>query len=163
MLNKSSAKKKIDLVFIHEICELLIDSKNIRESVAQVIKILSEYFGFLKCVLTIVNKHNGRIFIEEAYGLTPDEMKRGVYKIGEGITGKVVKTGAMILLKNIADEPQFLDKTRSRSDTDKEKTAFLCMPIKHNLEVIGTLSVDLDNNNENIHNEYANNFATSQY
>ena len=64
--------------------------------------------------LTILNRNKGEIAIEEAYGLRPEEQAKGRYRLGEGVTGKVIDTGQPIVVPNIANEPMFLDKTGAR-------------------------------------------------
>jgi Nif-specific regulatory protein len=79
------------------------------------------------------------LHIEASRGLRPEEQKRGQYLLGEGVTGRVAETGEPIIVPDIAGDPRFLNRTQSRTD---EKTAFLCVPIVHLREVIGTLSID---------------------
>jgi Nif-specific regulatory protein len=71
--------------------------------------------------------------------LTKEERERGQYKAGEGVTGMVAKTGKPALVADISKDPNFLNRTGSRKDT---RTAFLCVPIVHRRQVIGTISID---------------------
>jgi len=68
--------------------------------------------------------------------------ERGRYRIGEGIVGKVVKTGRSVIVPNINDEPLFLNRTRSRKSETKEGLCFICIPIRAGSEIIGTISAD---------------------
>ena len=74
--------------------------------------------------------------------MTEEEIKRGRYRIGEGIIGQVAKHGSPIVVPNIGEEPFFLNRTRSREMIKKENIAFLCVPIKFKNEILGVLSVD---------------------
>ncbi|EKD37414.1 MAG: hypothetical protein ACD_75C01140G0001, partial [uncultured bacterium] len=67
---------------------------------------------------------------------------RGIYKLGEGITGRVVASGTPIVVPLISEEPLFLNRTRSRANQKKEALSFLCVPIKQGSSTIGALSVD---------------------
>ncbi|MDD3154662.1 MAG: sigma 54-interacting transcriptional regulator, partial [Victivallaceae bacterium] len=80
------------------------------------------------------------LFIEASHGLSHEEAVRGKYALGEGITGKVAAAGLPKVIADISAEPQFLNRTGSRSDW--RDTAFLCVPIIHRGDVIGTMSVD---------------------
>jgi Nif-specific regulatory protein len=75
-------------------------------------------------------------------GLSSLQKKKGTYKLGEGITGKVVQTGKAVIIPRISEEPLFLDKTGSRRDIDWKDISFICVPIKLGNEVVGTLSAD---------------------
>jgi len=78
--------------------------------------------------------------IEASRGLTEEEKQLGQYKLGEGITGRVAQTGRSALIPEISKDPRFLNLTQSRAD---KPTAFICVPIVHQKQVIGTMSIDL--------------------
>ncbi len=54
--------------------------------------------------------------IRYAYGLTRDERERGHFRRGEGITGRVLATGQLIIVQDIDREPTFLCRTVQRDD-----------------------------------------------
>jgi Nif-specific regulatory protein len=98
--------------------------------------------GIPRGTLTILNRNRGEIAIEEAYGLRPEERAKGKYRMGEGITGKVIDTGRPAIIPRISEEPLFLDKTGSRKHLNKSDIAFICVPIKIGNEVMGAISAD---------------------
>ncbi len=75
-------------------------------------------------------------------GLTAEARRRGRYKLGEGITGRVVENGEPAIVPRISQEPMFLNRTRSRGDLNKQDISFICVPIKIGPQTIGALSVD---------------------
>ena len=144
-MNSRAELKELTLLFDISIC--LNKSKNIKDVLHQILEMMAKYTGLDRGTITLLNKGTSEITIEEAYGLSSEEKARGKYKVGEGIIGKVVESGMSVYIPRISDEPQFLDKTLSRNSIDKEDVSFLCVPIKHEKEVIGTLSVDRVYNN----------------
>jgi len=92
--------------------------------------------------ITLLNHDTSEIHVEVAHGISPAEHTRGRYKLGEGITGRVIKSGRPMAVPHIDEEPLFLDKTRARSRIDKSKISFICVPVKDGQRVIGALSVD---------------------
>jgi Nif-specific regulatory protein len=64
------------------------------------------------------------------------------YKLGEGITGRVIQTGKDIAIAKISEEPLFLNRTASRKASKNKEVSFICVPIKKGSQVIGALSVD---------------------
>ena len=86
--------------------------------------------------------HTGELEIQAAHGMTEDEVGRGRYRVGEGITGKVAETGEPAVVPQIGKEPLFLNRTRSRNDLKKSDISFICVPIKTGSTTFGTLSVD---------------------
>ncbi len=131
-----------DLTCLYEITKRLASSTELRDCLEKSMRLLSEMKQMENGTVTIVNPLTGKLEIEVAYGLTAEGRKRGKYKIGEGITGRVVSTGEPIIVPHIAEEPLFLNRTRSRGDIRDQKRSFLCVPIKDGNQVIGALSVD---------------------
>ena len=78
--------------------------------------------------------------IRYAYGLTREEMARGRYGPGEGITGRVLATAQPIIVQDIDAEPQFLARSVARAQLPQEIVAFIALPIEVNREVIGVLA-----------------------
>ena len=136
-----------ELTLLFDISIALNKSKNIKDVLYQILEMMAKYIGMDRGTITLVKKGSSEINIEEAYGLSNAEKARGKYKVGEGIIGKVVKSGMSVYIPRISDEPQFMDKTKARKKVNIKDVSFLCVPIKHEKEVIGTLSVDRVFNN----------------
>ena len=131
-----------ELSLLFEISQVLDRSLDLRESVHPVLKAMADHMGMLRGSLTLLNRDTGEISIEAAYGLSPSQKERGRYRIGEGVTGKVVQTGQPAVVPRISQEPLFLDRTGARKGLKKGDISFICVPIKLGNEVIGALSID---------------------
>jgi Nif-specific regulatory protein len=132
--------KELSLLF--EISQALERSMDLRDVVGSVLEAMANNVGMLRGTITLLNRDTGEIFIEAAHGLSAKQRERGRYQLGEGITGRVVQTGRPAVVQRISDEPSFLDRTGSRSKLDKQDISFICVPIKLGSEVIGALSAD---------------------
>ena len=75
-----------------------------------------------------------------AYGLTQAEVKRGVYALNEGITGRVLATGQAMVVQDIDAEPQFLARAVARDQLPVDTVAFLALPIELNNRTVGVLA-----------------------
>ncbi|MFO7841625.1 MAG: GAF domain-containing protein, partial [Fidelibacterota bacterium] len=104
--------------------------------------LLAELAGLKRGSITLLDLETGETHIEVAHGISPREKTRGKYKLGEGVTGKVIETGRPMAIPNIEREPLFLDRTGARSNVDQSKISFICVPIASEGVVIGALSVD---------------------
>ncbi len=138
--NKSREVKEVSLLY--EISRDLSETLDLKTVLHPILKMMAEHMEMLRGTLTILNRKTEEIVIEEAYGLQPEEQAKGKYRLGEGVTGKVVETGQPAIVPRISDEPLFLDRTGSRKGLEKVDIAFICVPIKIGSEVIGALSVD---------------------
>ncbi len=126
--------------------QVIAEGGDFHKVMTHVIKVIVDRLpGTERVVLWIVNRRTATLFIESAWGISEEEQVRGVYRIGEGITGKVAETGEAVLVPRIADEPEFLDRTGARKDKDTSNLSFVCVPVKLGREVLGTLSVDRQN------------------
>lgn len=136
-------RRKIqELSLLYDISQTLDRSLDLDQIIQPVLEALSEKLGLLRSTVTLFNRQSEKIQIEAAHGLTTLEKERGEYYLGEGIIGKVIETGEPVLVPNITDNPDFLDRTRTKKKHTRGKLAFICVPIKIENLTIGALSGD---------------------
>tara|TARA_B100000315_G_scaffold257803_1_gene307921 strand:+ start:10086 stop:11624 length:1539 start_codon:yes stop_codon:yes gene_type:complete len=135
-------QKILELTALYEISKAFASSLDLKVASNKVMDILSSVLGMRRGTLTLLHRETGELVIEVAHGLTSEEKKRGHYRVGEGITGKVMATGEPMVVPDIGQEPLFLNRTGARGDIEHENIAFLCMPVKVYGDTIGVLSVD---------------------
>lgn len=131
-----------ELRLLYDINTILSESFEVGDVLSAVLDKLARHLAILRGTVTILNRTNGEIAIEEAWGMDHSEVERGRYLPGEGITGKVIDTGNPIAIPRIADEPRFLDRTGARRNSDTRDISFICVPIKIGSEVIGAIGID---------------------
>jgi len=131
-----------ELSLLFEISQTLDRSMDLRDVGGPVLKSMAKHMGMLRGTLTLLNRQTGEISIEAAYGLSAKQRERGRYRVGEGVTGRVVETGKPAVVPRISEEALFLDRTGARKRMSKKDISFLCVPIKLGNEVIGALSAD---------------------
>ncbi|MFA6548310.1 MAG: sigma 54-interacting transcriptional regulator [Candidatus Margulisiibacteriota bacterium] len=127
---------------LSEISGALASALDLERALQSILKVFSDTLEMQRGTVTLVDPRTGELHIEVAHGLSREEKARGRYKIGEGITGKVVETGEPMVVKDMGAEPLFLNRTQARQDLKGRKFAFLCVPIKVGNKVVGALSVD---------------------
>jgi Nif-specific regulatory protein len=130
-----------ELSTLYEVSSALASSLDLDDWLHRVLICLADQMGMTRGTVSLVSPYAEEVQIEVSYGLSPEEVRRGRYKLGEGITGRVVASGEPVAVPNIGKEPLFLNRTMSR-DLDKSEIAFLCVPIRAGSEVLGALSVD---------------------
>jgi len=130
------------LRILYDVSEILSNTLDLREVAEPVLESLADEMGMSRGTLTLLNRRTAEVLIEAAHGLSQEELRRGRYRLGEGITGRVVETGRPMVVRSLSEEPLFLDKTRARRRINKGDVSFICVPIKVGNEVLGALSVD---------------------
>ena len=130
-----------ELTTLYEVSKAINSSTDLEVVMKKIMDALHEQMGMERGTLTLLDDQTGELSIEIAQGLEKDQIGRGRYRIGEGITGKVVEAGEPIVVPNVGNEPLFLNRTGAR-DINRRNISFICVPIKLNKKTIGALSVD---------------------
>jgi Nif-specific regulatory protein len=135
-------RKLKELTVLYEISQAIGSTVNCQEVFSDILLIFHSHLGMNRGTITLLNSATGELEIQAAHGMTKEEIGRGRYVLGEGITGKVAETGEPAVIPQIGKEPLFLNRTRSRDPLKKTDISFICVPIKTVERVYGTLSVD---------------------
>ncbi len=128
-----------ELELLYQISCLLDESLDLREVVNPVLEALARYMDMKYGTLSLLNRKTGEIAIEAAHGLSPQQARRGRYRLGEGVTGRVVLSGEAAIIPRTSESKEFLDRTGRGKGAE---TSFVCVPITVGKEVVGALSVD---------------------
>ncbi len=121
--------------------KVVAQKESLTETLSILLRIMKEDMGVLKGMVCLFNSKTGKIFIHDSIGLSEEEEIRGIYSIGEGITGKVVETGESIIVPKISEHPDFLDRTKSHAHNGND-ISFVCIPISHGKKVMGALCIE---------------------
>ncbi len=143
IMNANRIRPKPDqIACLYEISNAIHATLDLKKSLYRVLHLLAEHLGMNRGSISLLNPETSEIHIEVAHGMSSTAKSKGHYKLGEGITGRVIETGRPIAVPKIGDEPLFLDRTGARKGIDKSGISFICVPIKDGRTVVGALSVD---------------------
>src|SRR6185436_11945256 len=132
-----------ELSILTEIGRILSSTLELREAFGQIMQIISDKLDMHRGALVLLDESTGRLRTEAAVGLTQEEIERGKYALGEGITGNVVATGRTRVVADVRSEPDFLNRTgRLNPATSGTPVSFICVPIRIEGRTAGALSVD---------------------
>ena len=135
------SREQLDLNILNAISRKIGSTLELADIFDTTMAILAERLGTKRGTLVLVEGSEMRIVA--AHGLTPDEISRGRYALGEGITGRVVDSGMPIVVADIRSDPLFLNRTGARH-SEAGPISFVCVPLKYGNTTIGALSVDKD-------------------
>ncbi len=145
-LKSLEQKTRIQSTLI-EISKVVTSSLDINEVFASIMNLLEKSLRLEKGAIVLYNPEEARLKIVAAAGLSPDEMERGIYNVGEGITGKVFESGKPIIVKSVAEDPNFLNRVGylSHFKADPRDISLILAPINFEQSRIGVVSVFLAN------------------
>jgi Nif-specific regulatory protein len=131
---RRKAEQDETLLMISQVLGSVLDFPELFRRVGE---IFSQRCQMRRSFLVLLNPETDELAIELAHGMTPEEMAKGRYRIGEGITGRVVKTGKAIGVKDVSAEPKFLGRTGMPGSG--EKLSFIAAPITLEERVVGVV------------------------
>lgn len=115
---------------------------DINEVFSTVMHLLAENFDILRGMLVLFdNDTPDKLSVHAAFNLTPEEMSRGIYKVGEGIIGRVVASGEAIAISDIFKEKDFLNRMKIKRKADIP-TSFIAVPFRSEGEIEGVIAVE---------------------
>jgi len=129
-----------ELLVLRECARLIGRSADPEPAIYGTLRLLSQLLGLNRGRVALADKEDGMLTIRYAYGLTDEERSRGVYALGEGVTGQVYKTGQVALIQDIDNEPIYLTRAIKRDVLPDETVAYIAVPILQDETPIGVLA-----------------------
>ena len=139
-MSKSLIRENRILSALLEVSKVLNASFDLEKNFSRVMHVLGDFLEMERGSVFLLDHATKELKIVSAHGLTKEQIARGKYRIGEGIVGRVLERNSPMVIRNVGEEPLFLNKTGSR--VWKDGISFLCVPITFKGESIGVLSVD---------------------
>ena len=123
-----------------EVSQALSGTLNLKSSMQRVLQTLIRHHSVVRGMITLIRDGDLQVEAVEGY---EDRARTIRFKVGEGITGKVVESGKPIVVPRVSKEPTFLNIAPRRSEQPKAELTFICVPILQNRQAVGALAVDL--------------------
>jgi len=134
------SRLELELSTLERVSQILGSGLDLEELFGKVMHLVGERLGFGRAALVMRDPTTDGLRIAAAVGLSDDEIAKGKYEMGEGVTGKVVASGEPRVLADVANEPVFLNRTGGMAGSGKAKTSFICVPIKVRETTVGAIS-----------------------
>lgn len=153
----NGGKSSLELTTIYEVSKILTSTINLNQSLNSVVNILDKFLGMRYGTIVIQDKESKTLNTIVSLGVYKE--KHTKFKSGEGIIGKVFKSGSPIVISRIKDEPEKWKGFSFDKDTI-ESSSMLCVPIKSTSRMKGTLSVVFCKNENSLSINEALSFLT---
>ena len=131
-----------ELNTLYKVAEVICETYGQHQMLQAVLQTLQDSLGMYRGTVMLLSQDADELIVE-ATGYESEDKSAVKYKIGEGITGRVLQTGKPAIIPRIADEPNFRSRIHSRDEIIVDKFSFICVPIQVAHESVGTLSADM--------------------
>jgi len=126
---------------LYKVSQILAAGTRQQQALADVLDMLDKELGLNRGTITLLSPDGNEIRIEAVHNLSREQSQKITYRVGEGVTGKVMQTSKPMIVPKVSQEPLFLNRFE-RWNVTKQDLSFICVPISIGNEVIGTISVD---------------------
>ena len=109
-MNHESFRQE-ELKTLYGVARAINTSEDLESCFRRVLDLLKEGMGLERGMISVLRRDLDEVHVVVGHGLTPDAQFRGRYLLGEGVTGRVAKTGRPMAFFNLDKEPLFLDRT----------------------------------------------------
>jgi len=131
-----------ELLVIRESARLMGKSLEPGPVIREMLHLISEFLGLNRGRVVLKQPGGGGEFaIRYAYGLTAVEIGRGVYRLGDGVTGRVLQSGETAIVQDIDDDPHYLARAIDRDRLPSETVSFIALPLRSEGKILGLLGV----------------------
>jgi Nif-specific regulatory protein len=119
-----------------EVSQAVSNAMDLQAGLERVLELLERHHDAIRAAITLL-REGDELAIVASLGLDAANTR---YRIGEGITGRVVESGQPIVVPQVSREPAFLNRAADRSG---HEITFFCVPIAVDGRTIGALSIDI--------------------
>ncbi len=123
-----------------DVSQAISGTLDVKSSLHRVLEILAKNHGAMRGIVSLLHGDND-LRVEAADGV--GDASRVRYRMGEGITGRVVESGKPVVVPRVSREPAFLHRAARRPELSRQELSFVCVPILLNRRAVGALAIDL--------------------
>ncbi|SDD67748.1 sigma-54 interaction domain-containing protein [Paraburkholderia lycopersici] len=129
-----------EMLLLQQIMSLVGKSLSPDVVLRETLHLMSELLGLNRGRVVLLDETGDTCRIRYAYGLTPEEIERGKYKVGEGVTGHVLRHGQLVIVQDIDLDDLFLARAVPRDRLPPGPVSFIALPIRIEGRNIGVLA-----------------------
>jgi Nif-specific regulatory protein len=142
MLNRTRGDQRshVELITVYEICRILGASLDTERTFRAALNVLAAHLSLPRVMIVMQRPDDGRLAVHSSVGLSREQEQRGLWQHGEGVIGHVFASGMPVVVPDVAQAPEFLDRTGAFGALDDHMMAFVVVPLKTDKAVVGVLA-----------------------
>jgi len=133
-LSKALSEGREELTLFYTLGESIISITDFEKILREILVKAAEMVNASRATLMLWNEKEQLLEIKVSYAKKPTNIENLRFRLGEGIAGRVAKTGQPILENDLAHNPWFIKRKRQQKN-------ILCVPLKIKGKLIGVLNV----------------------
>ena len=140
-------RSHLELSTIYEVCRILGDSLDIQRTFRAALNTLAAQLGLARAMIVLADADEeggeGELTVHSAVGLSRDQVERGHWAEGEGVIGRVYESGLPVVVTNVQDSAEFIDRTGAFGPQEGKRLAFIVMPLRTDQITLGVLALNI--------------------
>jgi Nif-specific regulatory protein len=140
-------RSHVELITIYEICRILGASLDLQRSFRDALNVLTVHLQLDRAMIVLADEGEADaapepplLRVHSAAGMSREQITRGIWTAGEGIIGRVFQAGVPATVPNIAESPEFVDRTGAFGGQNGRRMCFLAVPLVNDSAVVGVLA-----------------------
>ena len=121
-------RSTVELSTVYEVSRILGDSLDIQRTFRAALNTLSAQLGLSRAMIVLPDE--GMLKVHSAVGLSKQQSERGVWYDGEGVIGHVYASGLPVVLTNVQESDEFIDRTGAFGPQEGHRLAFIVVPLR---------------------------------
>jgi len=133
-------RSHMELITVYGICRILTASLDIDRSFRAALNVLAAQMELPRAMIVLSDPEENLLRVHSSVGLSREQEQRGRWLPGEGVIGHVAASGMPVVLPDVAQAAEFLDRTGAFGAQDDQMMAFVVVPLKTDKTVLGALA-----------------------
>ena len=133
-----------EMATLLELGQTLADAPHLRPALGRALELLGRGQSAPRAFIMLLDTEADELRVEACYGLDEEAARRGVYRAGEGVVGRVAETCRPVVVPQASREPSMLQRLAGRERAGgRQEVSFVCVPLAVGRRAVGVLGVDL--------------------
>ena len=132
-------RSHVELITVYEVCRILSSSLDIDRTFREALNVLAAQLGLLRGMIVLA-EDDGSLHVHSAVGLSAEQIDRGRWMPGEGLVGGVHASGLPVIVPNVADATEFIDRTGAFGAQHGRMISMVVVPLRSDNQCLGVLA-----------------------
>ena len=130
-----------EIKILYDIAVMLSSSSNVNESIEKGMRLLKRNSYLERCSLFLLSDDKSLVELYASIDITAQQRKMAVYKLGEGATGLAAQSCEPVVIENIHNNINYLNKM---GIVDTKSISYVAVPIMQDEALFGVISANIN-------------------